>query len=880
MKKGKIRIHVDTASFSQKPTSNECKQISTRLAENQMEITLNDFRTAISPPFSKSYTAAYYNNKTRSNDNWLGQELFILDIDSKLLYEDCMTRCKKYDLIPFIVQPTFSCSNEKINKYRVIFRFEQEITNIRIRSLIVEALSKIFPEIDKSCNESARLFYGGKKIIHFDTSATIGLLHLITDALPRYLQDKDRINYSRNINNFCKKVGINRRGKFPYIEERDINKLSSKSEEYAPVIYTSIYKNGVKSSKTLAIYFSNEIDDRSRKGKYNIQKDKIKNKAIRNFNFAELTKSCQLYREFVEDEKWLYHKELFGIATNLCQVEGGQNLFLQSIEKSNHETYRRDKNGYEKDWSYQCNRIKNIYSYQPSTCDNFCPYKNECEHQKNMIQQVLYSKGKVRIVSRGEWKSLKYGETKLKEIFKSVMESNDTDIHIIKTPTALGKTELAIRYPNIVYAAPTHKLLDEIAKRMKERFIMYKITPNLLGQPLSKKIKKDLMKFYQIGDTKSVKEYLVANLENMIDRDKKIIVEYLESLDYKQLLTSTATVLTTHERCFVQFQNYKGTIIIDEDPLRALCKIDSVLIEDLLYVNSQLPNELGKFFIDLFNLILNSKPGIVYSFNSLSTKEIKIIRESLNDTSNISSNIYEFFQADYYIKSNDSNKIEYIKKRDLPKNSKIIILSATIEPQFYKHLFKDRPVHEYDVGLIETKGKIIQYPQKSFAKQQIINNKKKLQDSKESDTINYLKQVKDKIGGVKVITHKCFENDFDNAVGHFGSVMGLNHLAGNDLAVVGTHHKPPHVYLLYAACFGYTGIENELQDMKSRKIIRNEYEFYFYTFPKGSILREIQLALVEQELVQAIGRARLLRYDRTVTVFSNYPVRGAEFKYS
>jgi hypothetical protein len=46
--------------------------------------------------------------------------------------------------------------------------------------------------------------------------------------------------------------------------------------------------------------------------------------------------------------------------------------------------------------------------------------------------------------------------------------------------------------------------------------------------------------------------------------------------------------------------------------------------------------------------------------------------------------------------------------------------------------------------------------------------------------------------------------------------------------------------------------------------------FKCYDHPE---LREIQLGLIESDLTQAIGRARTLRTDATVEVYSNFPLR-------
>jgi len=48
-------------------------------------------------------------------------------------------------------------------------------------------------------------------------------------------------------------------------------------------------------------------------------------------------------------------------------------------------------------------------------------------------------------------------------------------------------------------------------------------------------------------------------------------------------------------------------------------------------------------------------------------------------------------------------------------------------------------------------------------------------------------------------------------------------------------------------------------------------------FEGDSDLLDLQLWAVRSQLEQAIGRARLVRNDATVVVFTSYPVRGSEF---
>lgn len=62
---------------------------------------------------------------------------------------------------------------------------------------------------------------------------------------------------------------------------------------------------------------------------------------------------------------------------------------------------------------------------------------------------------------------------------------------------------------------------------------------------------------------------------------------------------------------------------------------------------------------------------------------------------------------------------------------------------------------------------------------------------------------------------------------------------------------------------------------RPRRVDYNGYNFLITTY-EDALLREIQLHSLESELEQAIGRARLLRYDCTVWLFCGFPCEQAE----
>ena len=83
--------------------------------------------------------------------------------------------------------------------------------------------------------------------------------------------------------------------------------------------------------------------------------------------------------------------------------------------------------------------------------------------------------------------------------------------------------------------------------------------------------------------------------------------------------------------------------------------------------------------------------------------------------------------------------------------------------------------------------------------------------------------------------------------------------------------------MLYAHICGIQ--ENIYSNLEFIPVKKNGFEFSFSTFntdlsKSGELLREIQFYLIESELVQAVGRARVLRMEATVHLFSNYPLKG------
>ena len=108
---------------------------------------------------------------------------------------------------------------------------------------------------------------------------------------------------------------------------------------------------------------------------------------------------------------------------------------------------------------------------------------------------------------------------------------------------------------------------------------------------------------------------------------------------------------------------------------------------------------------------------------------------------------------------------------------------------------------------------------------------------------------------------------------HFGNTEGSNTLEGEDILIVGTPYHAEFLYKLVAFTVGIDFDENE--EMTSQFVMHNGYRFWFTTF-KDEDMRAINFWMIESELEQAVGRARLLRNKCKVKLFSNFPLCQAK----
>ena len=885
-----IKLSLDNKTFSKKPTGDNVKFISNRIANEIENINIEDFANEVSFPKGRTWCPTVFRGGRRLNDNWVEQQVFALDFDNGISIEDCINRCKKYHIMPVFAYNTFSSVNN--NKFRVVFVLNHICKDIKLRHLIQLSLMKLFPESDKACKDASRLFYGGKELSHKDYDNKINTVDLVIAVCAFIAENNsDNGNSAREIKNYASLIGVDTQNNYPLVKWVDENneKYVSNSltstdtsisdnnhdgKSFGPIynIYSCEPKN-VNTKKYFIKYSYGKITNtKSNKAKIsnNIYGDNNeiieRTEETQRFNFTDLLESCQLYKEFNKGTSWLNHMEIFGILTNFMAIKGGRTKFFDALSR---EIYHKgDIVQYDENkWKYYANYV-NKSNYIPQSCRNFCPHHKTCEHANNMILQAKLKRGKISILNAPILKKLEVAERELENIFEVAQTTLETGkIVCIKAPTGIGKTDHILKIKDALICVPTHQLKNELYNRAKAMGNNVVVTPELPND-LPESIQDTIDKYYKAGAYTQASKFIfqLAKFEKIPQ-----LVKYCD--DMQRALESKCTIITTHSKLLHLTTILHENIIIDEDIIiNGLVQMNQVKMSDLLVIRNKInwkETPFGDNIMEkLIDKVINAIDGELcelpdYIFNGIDKIYDKIF---LNE---VESNVLGFLSCDNYIKNTNKETgeiyIEYSIKNAIPLGKRTIISSATLDKKVCESIFKDRLVW-MDLGEVENTGTIEQYPQYSFSRYSLKNNQK------------VLDMAIAVCASTPTITYKSFAHYFDNCVSHFGATKGIDLFNGKNICVVGTPHITEYTYILFAKALGFKckGLDS---NMSYCKIRRNNFEYYFQTYSNNQDLRDIQLYMIESELLQAIGRARILRNDCIVTVLSNLPIPQSKFKY-
>ena len=113
-------------------------------------------------------------------------------------------------------------------------------------------------------------------------------------------------------------------------------------------------------------------------------------------------------------------------------------------------------------------------------------------------------------------------------------------------------------------------------------------------------------------------------------------------------------------------------------------------------------------------------------------------------------------------------------------------------------------------------------------------------------------------------------------IAHFGATEGIDKYKNQNLCIIGTPHNNSVLYEAYGVLL--TGKSPISDTWKVKRVQKYGFEFDLNTYENEAdlIFTKIQLYFLYSELIQAVGRARALRFNAKVFVNSALPLPNSK----
>ncbi len=583
---------------------------------------------------------------------------------------------------------------------------------------------------------------------------------------------------------------------------------------------------------------------------------------LRQIDLEELRKYIQILDDLMTG-KLLDNTTYRGLVTNLVLIHGGVSIYKKSLATMV-EIY---KDTVEFQQALQDNpnflhRLKVLptvinhygkhYGYTPIDLKHFSPHVEDWIHVNLLtpLRQVIRVEpyqGKPVDEVRGEFT----------DKFNEVVTTPDTNIHVFRVATAIGKTELCTYLDNVLLAFPDHALKDEVSTRMK---VENKLTPDTKDLPTE--IKKKLDSLYLIG------AYSAANrLLSQLSATNDTVKRYNDTMT--ACYSSNDTVLTTHHKALHYKEWQHTTIIFDEDPFKTILSNGKTTLTELRQLRNKIVDAtVREKLTHLISEIEQTNPNCHTPVDLLAFEDFEAIKdEVVENCESYSTNVLQFFQSSCYLLDKvDNNIIHFGNRHKLPTDKKIIILSATVDESIYRQLFGER-LRFYNFSDVQPTGVILQDTTYSFSSASLTGHLKDTEDISELLPTKSLPTIT--LSKHKKRLEELEVNIVDDM--HFGKVSGYDELKGQDINVVGTFFINPIAIYLYAKLLDMS-IDN--YEFVNQLVLHNGFRFPFSTY-NNQDLRSIHFYIIQTELRQAIGRSRVNTEYCKVYVYSNFPLPEA-----
>jgi len=873
--------------------------ISWALARNRTSLTVPQLAQLLTS--GCTFAPGVFRDRRRSNETWVQQQVFGLDFDHGWRVEEFLKLSERLGVRPAFVYPTFSHTATD-HRFRAVFVNDTVVADPRLRKLIQGTLLLLFvlgdAVADTQCRDAARFFLGGNRAcLHEEFAARINPFQLI-DTYLNERKTTDPAHFADHRRDFSETFGISDGPNgFGVSFFRFEPNHSSPGDVGEKVV--DVYSNNTPTTfspdndffltsfegRTYQILWKKTDREKLGQEKPNSKhpqvvrpaEDELPEIARQRFGQREsdeLQAKCRLYKDFITGEKRVSREGRMILICNLRYLTSGTAWFKKGLAA---------RNDYDPDVLIEAAKR---YGWKPGGCHR-CAYNAECNHRTTLLQQLSVKRGgciQTRKSPPGE--ALRHTQEKLGKALAICMASSENNVFVIKCDTGVGKTEEMLHQPldGVCLAFDTHRLKQEAyarLRRMNQHAFLWPEPPPL-PRPLDAKLKR----CHALGIRGSVQTYREALRAPEVCADGywSIAIErYLEAL---LEVHHESRVFATHEKAY-QLQRNPAihTFIFDEDISKTLIGVDEVSPKDVEVFRGLIHGSTDAQVQALdphLKAVLRAPTRQTIPQKPQDFSQSAIHQLLMRTPSPFSSPIEVLFTCRAFRKDaacpNSPESIFCISRQALREDKKYIILSATADEQVYRLLFGERLVF-MDLSGTQLRGQLVCHTERGFSKHGI-----------GVDPARFAAQVKEdrrKLGFDGIITHKCFAEQRDDGLylsgtegnvpvfGTFGGLQGLDSLGGKKIAVYGTPYPPDYVVRLWASVLGLD-VDDDDFTFAQREVEWGDYRLNVPTYSANKDAQRLQLWLAHSEIVQAVGRARLVRHDTEVHVFAKLPISGCK----
>ncbi|MBT2667312.1 hypothetical protein J7J00_17675 [Bacillus sp. ISL-4] len=555
-------------------------------------------------------------------------------------------------------------------------------------------------------------------------------------------------------------------------------------------------------------------------------------------------------------------------------------------------------------------------SYKKIIGDGLFPYDYLYQAVNSPIVQTMRVSDPEKTVTQEEI------AVQLKDIIRRFVEEEGEKIMLLRVDTGSGKTSTVGDFfsSNMAYVGPTHKLIkqfmEDVKKRNNHLDIVY--VPQIKDEDIPECRHKKQMKYHEKrGEWKKVQKYRnKAIAEYGTPNQQQLLSNYKEALEKKD-----GSPFITHSRLigngqgFFNGENYQNveTIIIDEDILPSLFPSsvhgDKAVIKNVKSIIKLVKGEIdnngfGENPASFLNTKIELHDALQLFIKQINQAKVEgilknsaqnifkqhsgVLKSYIKNSNRITLDMFSILTCEVLTSKNHSKWPITIYTQDYShvlQGKKLLVMSATLDKNVHLELFRKRLnvlTDWVDMPRTEIKGEIVCHTEFSTTKSSLTKNPDRI------ELIN--KKIKE-IGCIDhVITYKDWKSKISSVNEnhmHFYNTAGYNDYSGKNLAIVGTPNNIPEStvtlhYLIYRKVPKSLRFEGELlYDLSNRAFFKDEFKFSFFTFrhKEDEKARAIHIWSTYNELLQAVGRARLTHHDCSVHVFSRLPIPQCKFSY-